>query len=254
MASNFAGCKALVFDLMGTCCNWEIGIVQTMQELPKTSNLDADRISKLALEWRAGFFQELHQRFEQGLPQEHIDATHSRVLDRLLERLVSREEWGDDERRTLVAAWHDQKAWPDAFPALQRLRKHFFAVVLANGTTRLQLDIAKSSGLPFHMLFSSQLLGMTKPDPAIYRKAAELMGLRVDECIMVAAHVYDLKVAKSVGMRTVYVRRTTEDIGEDFDLIGRNVDLFLDGRNGSVDCGLALLAAHLEAEEELFEP
>ncbi len=36
------------------------------------------------------------------------------------------------------------------------------SVVLANGTTRLQLDIAKSSGLPFHALFSSQLLGLTK--------------------------------------------------------------------------------------------
>lgn len=35
-------------------------------------------------------------------------------------------------------------------------------VVLANGTTRLQLDITKSSGLHFHMLFSSQLLGLTK--------------------------------------------------------------------------------------------
>ena len=36
------------------------------------------------------------------------------------------------------------------------------SVVLANGSTRLQLDIAKSSGLSFHMLFSSELLRQTK--------------------------------------------------------------------------------------------
>lgn len=35
-------------------------------------------------------------------------------------------------------------------------------VVLANGTTRLQLDIVSSAALPFHTLFSSQLLGLTK--------------------------------------------------------------------------------------------
>lgn len=37
-----------------------------------------------------------------------------------------------------------------------------YSVVLANGTTRLQLDIVKSSGIPFHTLFSSQLLQLTK--------------------------------------------------------------------------------------------
>jgi hypothetical protein len=33
---------------------------------------------------------------------------------------------------------------------------------MANGTTRFQMDVTKSSGLDFDMLFSSQLLGHTK--------------------------------------------------------------------------------------------
>jgi hypothetical protein len=36
------------------------------------------------------------------------------------------------------------------------------SVVLANGTTRLQIDITKSAGVEFDMLLSSELLGMTK--------------------------------------------------------------------------------------------
>jgi hypothetical protein len=40
--------------------------------------------------------------------------------------------------------------------------EELLSMVLANGTTRLQLDIIASSGLPFHALFSSQLLGYTK--------------------------------------------------------------------------------------------
>ena len=41
------------------------------------------------------------------------------------------------------------------------------SVVLANGSTRLQIDIAKTTGLPFHMLFSSELLRQTKVCPAV---------------------------------------------------------------------------------------
>jgi beta-phosphoglucomutase-like phosphatase (HAD superfamily) len=92
------------------------------------------------------------------------------------------------------------------------------SVVLANGTTRLQLDIIQSSGLPFHALFSSQLLGLTKvvpyvlfvsvnshdyhpplqPDPSAYIRTMDLLQLRPEDCIMVAAHAYDLRAAKNV--------------------------------------------------------
>ena len=33
-------------------------------------------------------------------------------------------------------------------------------------------------------------------------------------CVLVAAHVYDLRAAAAQGFRTVYVRRPTEDAGE----------------------------------------
>jgi len=254
MASkSFAECKAIVFDLMGTCCDWQTGIVRSMQNLPVNEQLQPKDYPNLALEWRAGFFQEIHHRFEQGLPQEDIDVTHRRVLDRILRKRMVDSVWDDAVRQQLVTAWHDQVAWPDAIPALERLRRKYFVVVLANGTTRLQLDIAKSSGLPFHMLFSSQLLGLTKPDLAIYRKAADLMGLRPEECIMVAAHAYDLRAATQVGMKTVYIRRNTEDVGEDFDEIEQSVDVYFDGRDGSRECGLARLAEILNVRNNGYD-
>lgn len=221
-----------------------------MEQLPGIEGLPKHEYSDVALQWRAGFFEEIHLRFEQSLPQEDIDVTHRRVLDRLLDERVRGGEWDEASRQSLVDAWHHQLAWPDAIPALAQLREKYFVVVLANGTTRLQLDIAKSSGLPFHMLFSSQLLGLTKPDLAIYHKAADLMGVKTEECIMVAAHAYDLRAAKEAGMKTIYVRRMTEDVGEDFDKIEEDVDLFLDGRDGSAECGIAALAAMLTARSQ----
>ena len=41
-------------------------------------------------------------------------------------------------------------------------------------------------------------LNLTQPDPEIYTKALELMQVAPSEAIMVAAHAYDLKAAKTV--------------------------------------------------------
>jgi HAD superfamily hydrolase (TIGR01493 family) len=56
--------------------------------------------------------------------------------------------------------------------------------------------MTKSSGLSFNMLLSSELLGLAKPDPAIYLKATELLKCKPEECVMVAAHADDLSAAK----------------------------------------------------------
>lgn len=246
MSNPFPTCRALIFDLMGTCCDWHTSILSVLSNLPLPKSIPKSSLSDLALEWRAAFFSEIHDRFEQALPQEDIDKTHRRTLDTILARRgVTLTEWNGEIRDRLVSAWHNLTAWPDVLPALQKLRGKYFVVVLANGTTRLQLDIIQSTNLPFHTLFSSQLLGLTKPDPQIYVKAAALMGLDVGECIMVAAHAYDTKAAKEVGMRTIYVRRWSEDPGEDFDAVEHDVDLFVDGRDGSLECGLGSLLRRL---------
>ena len=203
---------------------------------PVPSHEDA---SDLALEWRQGFFDEIHARFNAGEPQEDIDETHRRVLQRLLgdDRWKAFKSMTDERVDRCVAAWHRQRAWPDVVAALPKLREMCDVVVLANGTTRLQLDITKSSGLKFDMLFSSELLGMTKPDPAIYRRAIELLQWQPSECVMVAAHAYDLRAAKKLGMHTAYIQRWTEDLSEDMQVVKAENDFFVDAREATQNEG-----------------
>ena len=78
------------------------------------------------------------------------------------------------------------------------------------------------------MLLSSELLGCYKPAPENYRKALNLLKLRPEECVTVAAHTSDLRGAKAVGMKTVYVRRWTDDINEDQEEIRRENDAYLE--------------------------
>ncbi|KAL1612862.1 hypothetical protein SLS60_001092 [Paraconiothyrium brasiliense] len=249
--------KVIFFDLMGTCCDWLTSLLPALQKCPPHSSLTPaePKLRELAIAWREGFFQEIHARFDRGEANEDIDITHRRVLDRMLkEQGIDQDTWDDSVRDMLVQQWHIQTPWPDVLPALRQLREdgRWFLVVLANGTVRLQLDIAQSSGLPFHTLLSSELLGLTKPDPAIYRRAMDLVRLSPGDCTMLASHLYDLEAAKKAGMHTIYIHRDTEDVGtKTVDLDGEHnyVDLYFDGRgknqNSDQVAGFLAAAAHL---------
>lgn len=133
-----------------------------------------------------------------------------------------------------IAAWHHQKAWPEVAEAIRKLKEeHGWEVfVHANGTTRLQLNITRSAGLKFDMLFSSELLGCYKPAAENYLRVLELLKLRPEECVTVAAHAYDLRGAKAVGMKTVYIRRWTDDILEDQEIVRGESDAYLEDMKG----------------------
>jgi len=213
--------KAVFFDFMGTCLDWHSSVVQALP-----TGLSEEEKSNLALEWRQAFFNAIRARPPGELP-ENIDTTHRRVLLQVLARpanvsIAHYFQTGDADQNTAVElavqAWHKMNAWPDVRPGLERIKsecKGCEVFVLANGTTRLQLDLVRSSGLDFDMLFSSELLGVAKPSPAIYRKAMELIQIKNPcQAVMVAAHAYDLRAAKEVGMKTIYIKRWTDDLDE----------------------------------------
>lgn len=219
--------KAVWFDFMGTCLDWHSSIVTALP-----SALSETEKSTFALEWRQAYFDANTKRIAEGSPVEDFDDTQRRVLDAFLDRtpnLDIKSLFSADVKDRLVAAWHRQNAWPDVSEALRKLKSdsRLEVYVHANGSTRLQLDLVKSAELNFDMLFSSELLGFYKPAPECYQAAMKLLKLKSDECVMVAAHASDLKGAKAVGMKTVYVYRWTDDIREDQEVVKRENDAYL---------------------------
>lgn len=217
--------KAVFFDFMGTCLDWHSGVLKTFpQSIP-----ESDR-SKLALEWRHDYFDATAARLAANEPVENIEVTLEKTLDALLEKHPThKHSFNKQVKYDSIAVWHSMPAWPDVPGAIKQLKEAGYEVfVFANGTTRLQLDLCKSSGLSFNMLFSSQLLGFYKPAPESYQKALDLVDVSADESVVVAAHAYDTRGAKKVGMKTVYIHRWTDDINEDMELVKGENDFFLE--------------------------
>ena len=98
--------KALIFDLMGTCLDWYSTVSPILKEAVSSWNETGSR-SPNALAWRNRFFNEIHSRFEAGLPPEDIDETHRRTLLALLQSGGWTLE--ADKIEACVRAWHSQK-------------------------------------------------------------------------------------------------------------------------------------------------
>ena len=232
--------KAVWFDFMGTCLDWHSSIVTALP-----SPLSESQKSTFALELRQAYFDANTQRIAEQKPVEDFDDTQRRVLNLFLDQtqnLDIKHLFSAEVKDRLVAAWHHQKAWPDVAEALRKLKsdRKWEVYVHANGSTRLQLDLVKSAGLHYDMLFSSELLGVYKPAPESYEAVMKLLKFKSDECVMVAAHASDLKGAKAVGMKTVYVYRWTDDIREDQEIVRRENDAYLSDMH-SLDSVIASL-------------
>ena len=68
----------------------------------------------------------------------------------------------------------------------------------------------KNAGLPWDLILSAEIFHHYKPEPEVYRGAADMLGLQPAEVMMVAAHKDDLRAAARQGLRTALVLRPTE--------------------------------------------
>ncbi|KAH8703516.1 putative hydrolase [Talaromyces proteolyticus] len=217
--------KAIFFDFMGTCLDWHSGTIKALpQSIPEGER------SEIALKWRHDYFDSNAARLAANKPVEDIEVTLEKTLDALLETRPAHKHLFDKETKDrCIAAWHSMPAWPDVAQAIEQLKAVGYEVfVHANGTTRLQLDLCKSSGLSFNMLFSSQLLGIYKPALESYEEVLRLVNLKPEETVLVAAHAYDTRGGKEAGMKTVYIHRWTDDINEDMEIVKGENDFFLE--------------------------
>jgi 2-haloacid dehalogenase len=200
--------KVLAFDVFGTVVDWRSGVMAEVAAIAAEHDLAIDAAA-FAGEWR--------RRYQPFLDRVRLGETPWRVLDDLhraaLRELVgefSLQSLPEPDLDRLVLAWHHLPPWPDAVSGLTRLHSRFVLTTLSNGGMALLVDLARTGSLPFDCILSTELVKTYKPDPPVYRLVPELLAVRPEQAMMVAAHPYDLAAAAKQGMRTAFVPRPRE--------------------------------------------
>jgi 2-haloacid dehalogenase len=206
---NRLGVKALAFDVFGTVVDWRGSIIREGQEWRRAKGLQVDW-GRFADRWREGYMPMMDKVRKGTLPWMKLDALHRMILDDLLEEFqigglseVETEHWNH--------VWHRLKPWPDAVRGLERMKKNYVLATLSNGNVSLLVEMAKNAGLPWDAVLSAELFHHFKPDREVYLGAADMLGCKPAEVMMVAAHPGDLQAAQGCGLRTGFVARPLEN-------------------------------------------
>jgi 2-haloacid dehalogenase len=209
MTFDPAAFKALTFDVFGTVVDWRSSLMREGQALAQAKGLGAVDWAKFADAWR-GLYQPQLDRVRTGaVPWAKLDDLHRQSLDRLLGDFgitgLKEAEVEDFNR-----AWHRLDPWPDTVPGLTRLKRRFILATLSNGNVALIVNMAKRAGLPWDAVLGAEVARHYKPQPQVYLSTAELLGLKPEQCLMVAAHNNDLAAAAALGFHTAFVHRRAE--------------------------------------------
>jgi 2-haloacid dehalogenase len=200
--------KALVFDVFGTVVDWRGSLIREGRLLGRRKKLKVDWAA-FADAWRAGYRPAMARVRSGELPWTRIDDLHRMILDDLLARFGLR-GLAEEDIVHLNHAWHRLRPWPDAKAGLGKLKRRHVVATLSNGNVALLVDMAKNAGLPWDCILSAEVVRHYKPDPETYLGAADLLGVRPGELMMVAAHKDDLHAARACGLKTAFVARPRE--------------------------------------------
>jgi 2-haloacid dehalogenase len=200
--------KALVFDVFGTVVDWRGSIIREARELARRKKLKLDAAA-FADAWRAGYRPAMARVRSGELPWTRIDVLHRMILDGLLARF-GLQGLSEQELDDLNRVWHRLEPWPDARKGLMALKRRHVIATLSNGNVALLTNMAKRARLPWDCILSAEVVRHYKPDAETYLGAADLLGVKPQELMMVAAHKDDLHAARACGLKTAFVPRPKE--------------------------------------------
>jgi len=202
--------RVCMFDQYGTVVDMQKGLTDVVTPYLKSKGWQG-RPDAFVTWWRRTHFE--NSMIDALLHREHTPYREigHRAVAYTLERAGI--PYSMDEVRFLVAQIERLEPFPDVPAAIARLGTRYKTVVLSNGDPDM-LEAAKAfHKIPFDAVISVAVANAFKPHAVTYRKAAEIMGVRMDEVMFVANHAFDCIGAKSAGMYTTYINRRGRPFG-----------------------------------------
>jgi 2-haloacid dehalogenase len=199
---------AIVFDTFGTVVDWRGSLIAELTAFGRERGISADWTA-LVDAWRGAYHPSMDRVRKGEQPWTTLDNLHRASLDRLVAEFGIK-GLSEADLKHINLGWHRLKPWPDAVPGLTRLKRKFIIGPLSNGNVALLTKMAKNAGIPWDVVFGSDLFGHFKPDPETYFGVAKLLDLEPGEVMLGAAHNNDLANARKCGLMTGFFARPTE--------------------------------------------
>lgn len=189
-----------VFDAYGTLFDVHAAVARHRDAIGP----QADRLSEL---WRV---KQLEYSWVRALAGAHRDfrALTEEALDFAIARLGG---VGAGQRESLLDAWRTLDAYPDARPALERLRAAGArTAILSNGTPDMLADAVRAAGLAalLDAVLSVEAAGVCKTHPRAYALVTQRFACAPAEVTFVSSNRWDIAGATAFGFGCVWIDRS----------------------------------------------
>lgn len=191
--------KAYVFDAYGTLFDVHAAIGRHRA----TVGPDAERFSEL---WRTKQLEYSWTLTLMGRYESFWTLT-GRALDFALARFPKVDR---GLRASLLDAYYKLDAYPDARPALAKLKAGGHATaILSNGSTDMLEGAVKGAKLHdvLDHVLSVDAVRMFKPPPKVYDLAINALRAKADEIAFVSSNRWDVAGAANAGLKPIWVNR-----------------------------------------------
>ena len=202
---KFEQVQALTFDLFGTILDLGGSLTPFIDDMLREKGADTTA-EQFWQQWR------YRQRLEQ-FQDTIMMLGHGGYLETVRRAFVyvlalNKIEISKEEVQTFMACWQELSPFPEVRAGLEKLAARYKLVGLSNGDPDFLDHLAKNRiQWDFDDVISVTTMGAFKPHPAVYRRAAQILGLEVGECMMVSANSFDVVGARACGLRGAYVNR-----------------------------------------------
>ena len=218
LANRRVGFKAIAFDAFP--------VFDPRSVAAQCEALFPGRGSELVNLWRQRQFEYTWLR---NVSNNYVDFAHVTDDALIFAAKTLKLDMTAEKHQRLLNAHYELTTWPDALPALTKLKDmglHF--AFLSNFTSKMLNGCIKHAGLEgmFDLVLSTDLAHCYKPDARAYQLGVDALKLPRQEILFVAFAGWDAAGAKFFGYPTFWVNRLgllPEELGSFPDATGKNL-------------------------------
>lgn len=191
--------KACVFDAYGTLFDVHSAVGKYSDRLGDVS----EQVSNI---WRT---KQLEYTWLRSLMKKHADFWQitQDALDYALDVYrITDKQLRDD----LINAYLELECYPEVPDTLRELKNSGQQIaILSNGSPAMLEAVVKSSGVEdwVQIILSVEMVGIFKPDPAVYQLAIDRLALKAEEIVFMSSNAWDAVGATAFGLRVAWINR-----------------------------------------------
>jgi putative hydrolase of the HAD superfamily len=210
--------RAIYFDLDDTLCAYWDACRQGLRETFTSVSVPGHNAQQVSDAWVLAFREFCPNLRDLGFYKKYlVEGGHTRVeqMRRTLGRLEHEDETlAQSLSDTYLERRHDALAlFPDALDVLRKLSARYPLGLVTNGPADIQREEIRLLNIAdyFTNVFIEGELGFGKPEPEVFRQAAEVVGFQPSELLFVGnSYRHDILPAIQAGWMTAWIRRDSD--------------------------------------------